>query len=199
MKITYRSLFTKKELLSIIFGCAILSFGLHNIHDQTHITEGGALGSILLLQHWFHIPTSLSSIVLDILCYGIAYQFLGKTFLLRSACSTLCFSCFLWFWEQFPYMMPNLYQKPLIGAILGGLFVGVGVGIIVRQNLSASGDDALALTIHHKTGLNIAYCYLFTDLTILCLSLSYIPLQKIIYSIITVTISSKIIDYIKEY
>lgn len=199
MKFTFNTLFTKKEIFSIIIGCAILSFGLHNIHGQSEITEGGALGSILLLHHWFHIPSSVSSILLDITCYGIAYRFLGKNFLIRSACSTLCFSCFLWLWEQFPFMLPNLYNTPFFSAILGGVFVGIGVGIIVRLNLSASGDDALALTIHHKTGIKIAYCYLLTDLTVLCLSLSYISIHKIIYSFITVIISSKIIDYIKEY
>lgn len=189
----------KEEILAIIIGCAILSFGLHNIHGQSEITEGGALGSILLLHHWFHIPTSISSIILDITCYGIAYQFLGKDFLIRSACSTLCFSCFLWLWEQFPYMLPNFSHIPLLSAILGGIFVGIGVGIIVRLNLSASGDDALALTIHKTTKLRISYCYLFTDITVLLLSITYIPLYKIFYSLITVTISSKIIDYIKEY
>lgn len=96
-------------------------------------------------------------------------------------------------------MIPNLSNQPLLAAILDGIFVGVGVGIIVRQNLSASGDEALALTIHKITGFKIARCYLYTDLTVLLLSLSYIPLQQVLFSILTVTISSKIIDAIKEY
>ena len=42
-------------------------------------------------------------------------------------------------------MLPDLSGHPLIAAILGGLFVGVGVGLIVRQGGSSGGDDALAL------------------------------------------------------
>ena len=82
-------------------------------------------------------------------------------------------------------MIPNLSNQHLLTAILGGIFVDVGVGIIVRQNLSASGDDALVLAIHKITGLKIAHCYLYTDLTVILLSLSYIPLQQVLFSILT--------------
>ena len=51
----------------------------------------------------------------------------------------------------------------------------VGVGIIVRQGGSSGGDDALALTISHLTHRRLSLAYLFTDLTVLTLSLTYIP------------------------
>ena len=75
----------------------------------------------------------------------------------------------------------------------------MGVGLIVRQGGSSGGDDALALVISGKTGLRLSKAYLFTDLTVLCLSLSYIPLRRIIYSLITVTVSSVIIDLVQTF
>ena len=78
--------------------------------------------------------------------------------------------------------------------MLGALFVGVGVGLIVRQGGSSGGDDALALSIAKAVKCRISYAYLFTDLTVLTLSLSYIPFKRIAYSLITVTLSSWIID-----
>ena len=73
----------------------------------------------------------------------------------------------------------------------------MGVGLIVRQGGSAGGDDALALSLSVLTRKRISLCYLFTDLTVLMLSLSYIPVRRIVYSLVTVTISSWLIDLIQ--
>ena len=63
-------------------------------------------------------------------------------------------------------MLPDLTPWPL-AALLGGVFVGVGVGLIVQQGGSSGGDDALALVIHKLTGWRLSRAYLFTDLTVL--------------------------------
>ncbi len=64
-----KRLLTPRKMVAILAGTAILSFGLYNIHRQTHITEGGVLGMILLLNYWFGITSSVASPALDILCY----------------------------------------------------------------------------------------------------------------------------------
>ena len=89
--------------------------------------------------------------------------------------------------------MPYLSAMPLLAALLGGIFVGVGVGICVRQGGAAGGDDALAMTISKMSGIDISKAYLFTDLVVLGLSLSYIPMRKIACSLVTVTVSSWLI------
>ena len=60
-----REIFTLRRLLFILLGTAICSFGIYNVHDQSGITEGGALGLILLLNHWFGIPSSLATPIID--------------------------------------------------------------------------------------------------------------------------------------
>ena len=70
--------FTPQTILCIVIGMAIASFGLHNIHQRTGITEGGVLGMILLLHHWFGIPAAIASPVLDLICYFAAFRLLGK-------------------------------------------------------------------------------------------------------------------------
>ena len=191
--------FTFKKVVLIIIGSMICSFGIHNIHQRTNITEGGIFGLMLLLEHWFNISPAYITPVLDFTCYLIAFRFLGSRFIKTSIFSTLCISAFYKLWEAFLPMLPDLFDHPLIAAILGGIFVGVGVGLVVRQGGSAGGDDALALTISHVSKWHLSSSYLFTDITVLLMSLSYIPLMRIVFSLITVTISSNIIDWIKEY
>lgn len=183
----------------IALGAMIATFGIHNIHQQTGITEGGVIGLMLLVEHWLGASPAFITPVLDALCYLLAFKYLGGRFIRISALSTLSVSLFYKLWEQFPPMLPDLSARPLAAAVLGALFVGIGVGIIVRQGGSSGGDDALALTISRVTGWRLARSYLFTDLVVLCLSLSYIPLRRIAFSLITVTLSSWLIDRVQSF
>ena len=70
---------------------------------------------------------------------------------------------------------------------------------MVRQGASCAGDDALALVISKATGCRISRAYLLTDVSVLVLSLSYIPAGRIVYSLITVTVSSFMIDFIHNF
>ena len=100
-------------------GTAICSFGIYNVHDQSGITEGGALGLVLLLNHWFDIPSSLATPIIDIVCYVLAFRALGRKFLEVSAISTLSMAMFFRIWEHFPPVLPSLEDKPLLAALLG--------------------------------------------------------------------------------
>ena len=190
---------TFRRLGLIVLGAMIATFGIHNIHQQTGITEGGVIGLMLFLEHWLGISPAFITPVLDLTCYLLAFKYLGGRFIKISALSTLSVSLFYKPWEQFPPMLPDLSGHPLMAALAGALFVGVGVGIIVRQGGSSGGDDALALTISRVSGWRLARCYLFTDLVVLFLSLSYIPVTRIAFSLITVTLSSWLIDRVQDF
>ena len=190
--------YSPEHWLLLMLGTAILSFGLYNIHSQSRITEGGVLGMILLLNHWFKISPSITGVILDFSCYFIGWRMLGNKFLKNAVFSTVCFSLWYRLWEYIGYVIPNLSSYQLVASLVGAVFVGVGVGIVVREGGAAGGDDALALVISKVAKCRISRAYLLTDLTVLTLSLSYIPFSKIIYSFITVTLSSRIIDKIQD-
>lgn len=198
MKTKVKETFTLRSVMILLAGSAILSFGMYNIHQQTNITEGGVLGLNLLVNHWAGISVAFVAPLLDLLCYALAFFYLGKRFLAISIVSTLLFSGCYKLWELFPPLLPNLSSTPLLAAILGGIFVGIGVGLVVRQGGSSGGDDALALMISKKTGWKLSAAYLITDISVLLLSLSYIPLNRIIYSLVTVTVSSNLIEWIQK-
>ena len=183
----------------ILLGSAILSFGLYNIHERTQVTEGGVLGMTLFLQHWLGLSPAVTSPVMDIACYLLAWRFLGNSFARYAVTASLAFAVFHGLWEQFPPLLPDLSAYPVAAAILGAAFVGIGVGLVVRIGGACGGDDALALTISHLSKWPIARCYLITDLTVLALSLSYIPFTRILYSLITVTLSSFLIGRVQSF
>lgn len=182
-----------------MLGAMIFSFGIHNIHQRTNITEGGVIGLMLLLEHWLHISPAYITPVLDVLCYVAAIKFLGLGFIKMSLISTGFISLFYKIWELFPPMLPDLSGHPLVAAILGGCFVGIGIGIILQQGGSGGGDDALALILSRIFHCKLSRSYLATDITVLVLSLSYIPLERILYSLVTVTVSSNLIDWVVDW
>ena len=182
-----------KNSITAFLSGALLAFGLYHVHACSGVTEGGILGLALLLDHHFGLSPAISNFILNTLCYLLGWKLLGWLFIAYSAIGTVGFSLAYAILEQFPPLWPELYRHPLAAALLGAVFVGVSVGFCVRAGGALNGDDALAMSVAHVTPLKIQHVYLITDLSVLLLSLSYIPLNRLIYSLITVILSGQII------
>lgn len=176
---------------------AFQAFGIYNVHAMADVTEGGVLGATLLLHHWFAISPAASSFVLNTACFLLGLKVLGKTFIGYSFLAALGYSAGYFVCEQFPPLYPEIAAHPLPAAILGALFIGIGAGLCVRAGGATTGDDALAMSISHMTKIPIQNIYLISDLSVLILSLSYIPLRRIAYSLLTVILSGQIIGLLQ--
>ena len=181
----------------ILLSSALLAFGIYNIHSLSGVTEGGILGMTLLLQHWFHISPAVSGFVLNLICYVIGWRLLGKEFIAYSFLASTGFSVTYKICDMFDPLWPQLADMPLLAAVSGSLFVGIGAGLCVRMGGAPSGDDALAMSISKATRMNIQWAYLISDLFVLALSLSYIPLWRIGYSLLTVILSGQIVGLLQ--
>ena len=181
-----------------LLGSAILAFGLYNVHALSGVTEGGILGLTLLLHHWLHLSPAISGFVLNAICYLWGWKLLGKSFVAYSAVAGGGFSIFYAIFEQFPPLWPQLADRPLLAAILGALFVGIGVGLCVRAGGAPGGDDALAMSIHKVTNWDIRWIYLGSDLIVLLLSLTYLDLRRIAVSLLTVILSGQLIGLVQQ-
>ena len=184
--------------LICFFASVFQAFGMYNVHALSDITEGGVLGATLLLDHWLNISPALSGFVLTAACFLLGWRTLGRDFVGYSAIAALGFSAGYALFEQFPPLWPKIANYPLLAAILGALFIGIGAGLTIRAGGATTGDDALAMSISHLTRIPIQWIYLVSDTTVLLLSLTYIPLGRILYSLITVTLSGQIIGGIQR-
>lgn len=182
----------------LLLGAAILSFGLFNVHSQSGVTEGGVLGTTLLLQHWLGISPGISEFVIDIICYALGLRYLGKAFFKYAIVASTAYACFYLMWEAMGPVVPDLSAHPLAAALLGGLFVGTGVGLVVRAGGASGADDVLALLLNRFTKLALSRAYFITDAIVLTLSLSYIPARRIVFSFLTVMLSSFLIERIQR-
>ena len=181
----------------VFLASAFQAFGMYNIHALSDITEGGVLGATLLLEHWFSVSPALSAFVLNAACYFLGWRTLGKEFIGYSLVAATGFSVGYWICEQFPPLWPEIAAYPLLAAVAGALFIGFGAGICVRIGGATCGDDALAMSLSYITKIPIQWIYLISDLTVLGLSLSYIPFSRIVWSLLTVVLSGQIIGWMQ--
>lgn len=187
---------TLKSILLIMIGATILSFGSYNFNYQNNVTEGGVLGLLLLMQQIFNISPSITSVIIDFSLFAIGTKFFGKRFLLYSILSTITFSTTYKIWEDIGFLIPSFKHNMLIASILAGIGVGVGVGLVVRGGGASGGDDVIALLCNKLIKIKVNHVYLATDAIVLFMSLVYLDLKQVFFSIIAVTISGKIISII---
>lgn len=187
-----------KNVLLVMLGSFIQAAGICNIHAFSDVTEGGTLGLTVLIFHFTGISPAITSLIVNAGCYILGWKVLGKKFLVYSAISVVFYSLCYSLLEPFAPLLPDILDQPLVCAILGAIFIGVGAGISVLGGGAPGGDDALAMSLSNKLHCKIQYVYLASDLVVLALSLSYIPFRKIAYSLLTVILSGQIVGWIQR-
>lgn len=190
----------KKALpwLMLPLGGAIQAFGLYNIHSLADVTEGGVLGATLLLEYWFGWSPAVSGFVLNFICYAIGLFVLGWRFILYSAVAGLGFSGAYAICELWPPLWPQLADMPFWAATIGAFFVGGGGGLSIRFGGAPNGDDALAMSARKLFGMSLPTFYLISDLTVLLLSVTYIPWQRMLFSLYTVVLSGQVVGWVTK-
>lgn len=171
---------------------------MYNIHALSGVTEGGIFGMILLLDHWLKLSPAISSVLLNGACFLLGWRTLGREFIGYSIVATAGYSIAYGICELFPPLWPGIAELPLLASLAGGLVIGIGAGLCVRAGGATSGDDALAMSLTKLTRIPIQRLYLISDLVVLLLSLSYIPVRRIAYSLLTVILSGQIIGWIQK-
>ena len=187
-----------RRILLALLGSAILAFGLCHVHAYSGVTEGGVLGLTLLLHHWLGVSPSVSGLILNAACYLIGYRALGRPFVFYSVIAGGGFSLFYALFELLPPVFPMLAGAPLAAAVVGALFVGIGVGLSVRAGGAPGGDDALAMALSKVLRQPIERIYLASDLIVLLLSVSYLPLANLACSLLTVLLSGRLIGLVQR-
>lgn len=183
-----------KRIGIIMLGATILAFGSYNFNYQNNITEGEVLGLLLLIKNVFDISPSFSSLIIDLSLFALGTKFFGKKFLLYSVLSTITFSTTYNLWESIGFLIPSFENNMLMASVLAG--IGVGVGLVIRGGGASGGDDVIALIGNKFTPLKVNHIYLISDCIVLILSLVYLDFKQILFSLIAVTISGKIISLI---
>ncbi|MDA7025624.1 YitT family protein [Bacillus sp. CLL-7-23] len=187
-----------KNVLFILIGAAIFSFGLVHFNMQNNLSEGGFTGITLLLYFLFQIDPSISNLVLNIPVFLIGWKLLGRTVFLYTILGTVSLSVFLWIFQVYQIHMP-LKNDLVLAALFAGIFIGTGLGIIFRYGGTTGGVDIIVRLINKYFHIAMGKAMFVFDAFVITLSLIfYLSYKEAMYTLVAVFVASKVIDFMQE-
>lgn len=120
-----------KNILLILFGTAIYSFGLVHFNMQNNLAEGGFTGITLLLYFLYSINPSISNLVLNIPVFILGWKYLGKTSFIYTIIGTVGLSFFLEIFQRYQVTIP-LDHDMTLAALFAGVFIGGDWGLFLE-------------------------------------------------------------------
>ena len=173
----------------IIFGNVLVAFGISTLVLENELISGGVTGLGIAANHYLGANISLVVGAINIVLFLLGLVFLGKKFALSTLISTFAFPVLLEFFNTHSFFH-NYCNDTLLGVVLAGCLLGIGTGLMIRNDASSGGMDIIAIILNKKLGIPVFIMVNFFDFSILCLQATFSDTTKIIYSIALVFITS---------
>ncbi|NOU99182.1 YitT family protein [Paenibacillus planticolens] len=190
------------NVLAITIGTAIYAFGLHYFVISNELMEGGVTGISLLLKYVLNVPPSISTLLCNIPLFYLGWRIFGKGPMLYTIYGVVALSFFLWVMElliNLHWIVPfQTTQDYFLATLYAGITLGTGLGLVFRFGGTTGGSDILARIGHKKKGWSVGQVILIIDVIVIGSSFLYLPKEKVLYSLVAVFVTSRIIDYISE-
>lgn len=136
------------DLLADVAGSFALSVGIYCFSEKVNIAPGGVSGIAIMIKYLFNLPVGIIIIVINTPLLIFAYKRIGKSFTLRTV-RTLVINTIVLDAVVTP-LFPQYEGERILGAIFGGVFMGLGLGIIFMRGSTTAGTDILSFLIERK-------------------------------------------------
>ncbi|MEW9699501.1 YitT family protein [Paenibacillus sp. SI8] len=183
-----------KDILFLLAGSLMFALAVNLFVIPNKFGEGGVTGVNIILFYLFHWSPGLVNLVLNSLLLLIGYKFLDKMTMLYTIIAVVFNSFFLYLTEGWRIAS----NEPLLNAIFGGVFAGIGLGLIIRVGGTTAGSTILARIASKYLDWNVSYSLLFFDLIVAVSSYFVIGAQSLMLTIVMLYIATKVMDFIIE-
>lgn len=181
------------EYVFVIVGAAVIAFGFNVFLFPNQVASGGVSGISTILHGMFGWNAGIVQYAFNIPLFIAGVLVLGKKFGIKSFIGTIALPFFVILTESWDPWTLN----PLLGAIFGGIVVGLGIGLVFKGNASTGGTDLLAQIITKYTGLTLGTSVLFIDGLIAVSAAIVFDLEKGLYALIGLYVTTKTIDIVQ--
>jgi uncharacterized membrane-anchored protein YitT (DUF2179 family) len=195
-KIQFNKSYTKKffsESLQIGIGIILASIGLKAFLLPNGFLDGGVTGIAILLSQLFGIDISILLILVSIPFLIIAWRTLDRQIVIKSSIAIAALAIFIHF-ENFS----SVTDDKLLTAIFGGLFLGAGIGITIKNGAVLDGSEILGIYINNRFGVSIGKVVLLFNILLFSVTAMVLSIEVSMYSILTFLITAKVIDLMIE-
>ncbi|OCS87209.1 YitT family protein [Caryophanon tenue] len=192
-KTTYEFKDTFLEYVYVIAGAIVIALGFNLFLLPNQVASGGVSGISTILNGLFGWNAGLVQYAFNIPLFIAGVVILGKNFGLKSLVGTLTLPLVVILTQNIEAVTMN----PLLGAIFGGIVIGAGIGLVFKGKASTGGTDLLAQIITKYTGLTLGTSVLLIDGIIAVSAAVVFDIEKGLYAIIGLYVTTKTIDIIQ--
>lgn len=184
-----------REVLSflvITLGACIAATAMDLFLMPVKILDGGVVGVSFIINQLTTVPMGIVIVILNIPFFIVGYKQIGKGFVVKATYAMILFSVML---EVLDTVQAT--DDPLLSTVFGGLFLGIGVGLVLKSGGCIDGTEAAALLISKKTRLSVGQIILGINVVIYCVAGYLFGADRAMYSLMTYFITSRVIDSVQ--
>jgi uncharacterized membrane-anchored protein YitT (DUF2179 family) len=173
----------KKKVISVFIGSLLLGTGINMFLVPYELLDGGIIGIGLIIKYVWGLKVGLTMILLSVPLYIFAWLYY-RPYFYNSLHGLFVSSFFI----DLLSPLRNLVQVPIFfSSILGGILVGAGIGIMLRQETSTGGTDLLAQFLADMTKINIGILIFIIDGLVLLIGSQIVSGQSFLFSLVAIT------------
>ena len=190
-------IFSKNELKNyayISLGALMLSLGVVGFFVPNHLLTGGTAGLSLLLHYITSLSVGTWMVLINIPLLLVGLRHFGKLYVVKSVITIVLISVLIDVLDKLIELSPFVLDTPL-AALFGGIFIGIGLALIIKGRSSAGGTMIIAQIVSSKTELKPGQVILLLDVLVLFVSLFvFEDRAKVLWSIVSIYVTSRVID-----
>ena len=181
------------DYASVIIGSAIVAISFNVFLLPNEVASGGVSGISTILKGLFEWKPAFVQWAFNIPLFIAGVVLLGKNFGIKTAIGTVFLPLVVFLTESWePWT-----QDPLLGALFGGIMVGLGLGIVFRGKASTGGTDLAAQIITKYTGFTLGTSVAMIDGFIVLAAALVFDIEKGLYALIGLYVTTKTIDLVQ--
>lgn len=185
-----------KNYAFILAGSIMLGLGVVWFFVPNQLITGGTAGLSLLLHYVTPLTIGTLMITVNIPLLVIGIKYLGKMFALRTVITIVLISIIIDLFIEVVHLEPFVIDT-ILASLFGGIFIGVGLALVIKGNSSAGGSTIIARIVSSKTEIKPGQVILIIDtLIVLSALLIFDDNVRVLWSVVSIYITTKVIDMI---
>jgi len=183
-----------KDLVFLMAGSFLFALAVNIFAIPSELGEGGVTGVTIILFYALGWAPSIMNLILNGLLIIIGYRFLDKQTVFYTIIVVILNSFFLHLTESWEIASDQV----LVNAVFGGLFAGVGIGLVLKVGGTTAGTAILARLANKYLDWNTSFALLFFDLIVVAASWFIIGTEKLLITVIMLYIATKVMEFVIE-
>lgn len=193
MSLSRKFISYSSEYFQIFLGIVLTSLGLKAFLLPNGFLDGGVTGIALLIKTQVNINLSILLVGLSIPFLILGYFTVSKRIVIKSIVSIIGLALFIHF-ENFQ----TITDDKLLISIFGGLLVGLGIGITIRNGSVLDGSEILGIYLNDKFGVSIGQVILVFNILLFSITAFVVSVEVALYSVLAYIVTAKVTDAVIE-